>query len=135
MAGTRGARCRCTTTSPASRTPLARAQLERAFARWEELIRVGLAAAVARGELPPAADVDRTALALLAAVEGGLLVSQVRRNTVVLEAAIDAFVDYLRVLADGQPGVTATMEHRAGYDRHNGTSSRSGPGLERADCA
>jgi hypothetical protein len=54
---------------------------------------------VARGELPPAADVDRTALALLAAVEGGLLVSQVRRDTVVLEAAIDAFIDYPRVLA------------------------------------
>jgi TetR/AcrR family transcriptional regulator, transcriptional repressor for nem operon len=91
--------------------PLARAQLERAFARWEELIRVSLTAAVARGELPPAADVDRTALALLAAVEGGLLVSQVRRDTVALEAAIDAFLDYLRLLAGGR-------------NHHDGASSR-----------
>jgi TetR/AcrR family transcriptional regulator, transcriptional repressor for nem operon len=82
--------------------PLARAQLGGAFARWEKLIRDSLSAAAARGELPPGADVDRTALALLAAVEGGILLSQVRRDTVALEAAIDAFIDYLSVLADGQ---------------------------------
>jgi hypothetical protein len=31
------------------------------------------------------------------------LASQVRRDTVALEAAIDAFIDYLRVLVDGRP--------------------------------
>lgn len=81
--------------------PLARAQLARAFGRWEKLIRDSLTAAVARGELPRGTDLDGTALALLAAVEGGLLLSQVRRDTVALEAAVDAFINYLRMLADG----------------------------------
>jgi TetR/AcrR family transcriptional regulator, transcriptional repressor for nem operon len=76
--------------------PLARAQLARAFARWEDLIREGLAALAARGELPPGLDVDRLALAMLAGVQGGLLLSQVRRDTAPLEAAVDTIIEHLR---------------------------------------
>jgi TetR/AcrR family transcriptional repressor of nem operon len=78
--------------------PLARARLARAFARWEALIRDGLAAIAARGELPPGVDVDRMALATLAGVEGGLLLSQVRRDTGPLEAAVDTIIEHLRGL-------------------------------------
>ena len=76
--------------------PLARARLARAFAQWEDLIREGLAAVAARGELPPGLDVDRIALAMLAGVQGGLLLSQVRRDTAPLEAAVDTIIEHLR---------------------------------------
>jgi AcrR family transcriptional regulator len=76
--------------------PLARARLTRAFAHWEDLIRDGLEAIAARGELPSGLDVDRLALAMLAGVQGGLLLSQVRRDTGPLEAAVDAMIDHLR---------------------------------------
>jgi AcrR family transcriptional regulator len=78
--------------------PLARARLTRAFAQWEDLIRDGLEAIAARGELPPGLDVGRLALAMLAGVQGGLLLSQVRRDTGPLEAAVDAMIEHLRSL-------------------------------------
>jgi TetR/AcrR family transcriptional repressor of nem operon len=73
--------------------PLARARLTRAFAQWEDLIRDGLKAIAARGELPSGLDVDRLALAMLAGVQGGVQLSQVRRDTGPLEAAVDAMID------------------------------------------
>jgi TetR/AcrR family transcriptional regulator, transcriptional repressor for nem operon len=76
--------------------PLARASLARAFAQWEALIREGLAAVAARGELPPGLSVDRMALAMLSGVQGGLLLSQVRRDTSPLEAAVDTIIEHLR---------------------------------------
>jgi AcrR family transcriptional regulator len=76
--------------------PLARARLSRAFAQWEGLIRDGLAAIVARGELPTSLDVNRLAVAMLAGVQGGLLLSQIRRDTEPLEAALDTMIEHLR---------------------------------------
>jgi TetR/AcrR family transcriptional repressor of nem operon len=76
--------------------PLARARLARAFAQWEGMIRDGLAAIVERGELPSGSDVDRLAMAVLAGVQGGLLLSQLRRDTEPLEAALDTMIDHLR---------------------------------------
>ena len=77
--------------------PLAPRRLARfSFARWEGLIRDGLAAIAARAQLPPGLDVDRLALAMLAGVQGGLLLSQVRRDTSPLEAAVDTIVEHLR---------------------------------------
>lgn len=76
--------------------PLARARLARAFAQWEDMIREGLAAMVERGELPSGSDVDRLAMAVLAGVQGGLLLSQLRRDTQPLEAALDTLIEHLR---------------------------------------
>jgi TetR/AcrR family transcriptional repressor of nem operon len=76
--------------------PLARARLARAFAQWEDMIREGLAAIVERGELPSGSDVDRLAMAVLAGVQGGLLLSQLRRDTQPLEAALDTMIEHLR---------------------------------------
>jgi AcrR family transcriptional regulator len=76
--------------------PLARARLARAFAQWEHMIREGLTAIVERGELPSGSDVDRLAMALLAGVQGGLLLSQLRRDTEPLEAALDTMIEHLR---------------------------------------
>lgn len=53
----------------------------------------------ARGELPTDADPDQLALALLAAVQWGLLLTKVRRSTEPLEAALDAMIAYLESLA------------------------------------
>jgi TetR/AcrR family transcriptional regulator, transcriptional repressor for nem operon len=78
--------------------PLARARLARAFAQWEDLIRDGLAAIAAQGQPLAGLDVDRMALAMLAGVQGGLLLSQVRRDTAPLEAAVDILIDQLRSL-------------------------------------
>ena len=75
--------------------PVARARLARSFAEWENMIRDGLVAVAARGELAKSADVDRIALAMLAGIQGGLLLSQVRRDTAPLEAAVDTMIDHV----------------------------------------
>jgi TetR/AcrR family transcriptional repressor of nem operon len=78
--------------------PLARAQVARSFVQWETMIRDGLTAIAARGELPDGTEVDHLALAMLAAIQGGLLLSQVRRDTAPLEAAVDTMIEHLRTL-------------------------------------
>jgi len=78
--------------------PLARAQVARSFVQWETMIRAGLKAIAARGELPDGTEVDNLALATLAAIQGGLLLSQVRRDTAPLEAAVDTMIEHLRTL-------------------------------------
>ncbi len=78
--------------------PLARAQVARSFVQWEKMIRDGLKAIAARGELPDGTEVDNLALATLAAIQGGLLLSQVRRDTAPLEAAVDTMIEHLRTL-------------------------------------
>jgi TetR/AcrR family transcriptional regulator, transcriptional repressor for nem operon len=82
----------------AENVPEFRVDLNRAFARWEEGIRSGLRAMHERGELRKDADPNRLATALLAAVQGGLLLTQIRRNTKPLEAAVDAMLDHIESL-------------------------------------
>jgi AcrR family transcriptional regulator len=76
----------------------ARGELAESFARWEELLRRGITAMRDRGELRADADPDRLALALLAAVQGGLLLSQTRRDSTPLAVAIDQAIAHLRTL-------------------------------------
>lgn len=77
---------------------LARGALQNAFASWESLLRGGVASMRARGLLRPDVDPDELALALLAAVQGGLLLSQTRRDSRALEAALDTAIGYLHTL-------------------------------------
>jgi TetR/AcrR family transcriptional repressor of nem operon len=77
----------------------ARVNAERGFERWEELLRDGLTAMRDRGDLRPEADPSQLALALLAAVQGGALLTQARRDTAPLEAALDTALAHLRSLA------------------------------------
>src|SRR5882757_3933934 len=60
--------------------PEARADIAAGFARWEDAIGAGIRAMHERGELPAEVDPDRLALALLAAHQGGLVLTQVRRD-------------------------------------------------------
>ena len=76
--------------------PDARVDLASAYQRWQEAIRDGLAAMRERGEIARSADPERLALALLAAVQGGLLLTQTRRDTIALEAALDTVIDGIR---------------------------------------
>jgi len=79
--------------------PEARADLADGFGQWEAGIRNGLRAMHARGDLRPDADPDQLALATLAALQGGLLLTQVRRDTAPLEAALDAILAHIASLA------------------------------------
>jgi TetR/AcrR family transcriptional repressor of nem operon len=78
--------------------PDTRAALAAGFVRWESAIRVGIQAMRDRGELPGEADPERLARALLAALQGGLLLTQVHRDTAGLEAALDTVIDHIASL-------------------------------------
>lgn len=78
--------------------PEARADIAAGFARWEDAIGEGIRAMHDRGELPAAVDPDRLALALLAAHQGGLVLTQVRRDPAPLEAALDAMIEHVAEL-------------------------------------
>jgi TetR/AcrR family transcriptional repressor of nem operon len=79
--------------------PIARTQLARSFAEWETVLRHGIATMRDTGEIRADADPDELALAMLTAIQGGLLLSQVRRSTKPLEVGIDAMIAHLRVQA------------------------------------
>ena len=73
--------------------PEARARVAEGFRRWQAAIQSGLREMHARGELTPETDPDTLALALLAALQGGLLLTQIQRDTKPLEAALDAMLE------------------------------------------
>jgi TetR/AcrR family transcriptional regulator, transcriptional repressor for nem operon len=78
----------------------ARLAVARGFRRWEGRIRDGLLAMHARGDLPVGVDPDDLALATLAALQGGLLLTQIQRETKPLEVALDAMLDRIQALTD-----------------------------------
>lgn len=75
--------------------PLARTDLAASFERWEAPLRSGLARMQARGELSEHADVTALATALLAAIQGGMLLSQVRRSSTAYRNAVSAVIDHI----------------------------------------
>jgi len=75
--------------------PIARARLARAFAEWERILRDGLAAMAAAGQFAGHPDTDRLALALLGATQGGLLLSQIRRDTTPLKTSLDVMIEHI----------------------------------------
>ena len=79
--------------------PHARADLVAGFERWEAPIRAGLARMRARGDLRPDTDTDALALALLVALQGGLLLTQTRRDTASLRAGLDTVLAQIRTHA------------------------------------
>jgi AcrR family transcriptional regulator len=77
----------------------ARVALAAGLKRWEAAIRTGLAAMRERGELRAAADPDQLALATLTALQGGLLLTQTRRDSTPLKTGLDAAIGYIRTFA------------------------------------
>jgi AcrR family transcriptional regulator len=78
----------------AETNPEARLAVASGFLRWETAIREGLRAMHTRGELD--GDPDELALATLAALQGGLLLTQIQRKVRPLEAALDAMLDHIQ---------------------------------------
>lgn len=72
--------------------PQARALIAAGFGRWLDAIRDGLRSLHAAGHLSTKVDPDDVAITLLAAVQGGLLLAQVQRNTGALETAVDTLL-------------------------------------------
>jgi TetR/AcrR family transcriptional regulator, transcriptional repressor for nem operon len=73
----------------------ARTALAASFDRWEAPIRDGLLRMRDRGELADGTDVGRLALGTLAALQGGLLLTQAKRDTGPLEAALDLAISQI----------------------------------------
>ncbi len=77
----------------------ARIALADGFDRWQVAIRDGLTAMRERGELRDDADPDRLALATLVSLQGGLLLSQTRREITPLTTGLSAAIDHIRAFA------------------------------------
>jgi AcrR family transcriptional regulator len=73
----------------------ARKRLADSFAMWCESIEQGLAKMQERGELAASADPHDLALALLGAVEGGLLLAKTTHSSRPLEIALDMAIDHV----------------------------------------
>ena len=80
-----------------------RAALLAGFEQWEQRLEAGLMAMQARGELVATTDAGRLATASMASIQGGLLLTQVRRDSGQLRIALDAAWSHLRshATADG----------------------------------
>jgi AcrR family transcriptional regulator len=78
----------------AETNPDARLAVASAMVRWEAAIREGLQMMHARGELD--ADPGDLAVATLAALQGGLLLTQIQRQVRPLEVALDTMLDHIQ---------------------------------------
>jgi TetR/AcrR family transcriptional regulator, transcriptional repressor for nem operon len=83
----------------AERDPRFRAAIAEGFARWEEYLRDGLQRMKERGKLRPHADPERLATATMASLEGGLLLTQIRRDPNQLRIALEGARTQLRASA------------------------------------
>ncbi len=77
----------------------ARSELAAGYDRWEAPLRRGLEQMRADGKLRRSADPARLATATLAAIQGGLVLTQTRRDPQQLRIALDAAYAYLRSFA------------------------------------
>ncbi|HJP78954.1 MAG TPA: TetR/AcrR family transcriptional regulator [Pseudonocardiaceae bacterium] len=75
--------------------PWARDALAASFTAWSEAIRAGLAAMIDNGTLRPDTDAAALSLALLAAVQGGLVLAQAQHTTDALEAGLDTMIAHI----------------------------------------
>jgi TetR/AcrR family transcriptional regulator, transcriptional repressor for nem operon len=80
------------------------------YRRWEAAIRNCLQAMRERGQLAPAADPDQLATAMLAALQGGLLLAQIERSVRPLAAALDAMIALTQSLTIRPP---ASGDHQS----------------------
>jgi AcrR family transcriptional regulator len=86
--------------------PEARPDLADGFTQLHELVRHGFTLMRDRGDLIPAADPGALAAALLAAMQGGMLLTQTLRDTAPLRASLDAVLTYVGTFA-ADPGAAA----------------------------
>ena len=76
-----------------------RFDIEEAFDSWQLLLLDALRRLQDAGNLDPGADPERLAMATLASLQGGLLMSKALQEEAPLAAALEAAVDHLRTFA------------------------------------
>lgn len=76
--------------------PLARDALAAGFDRWKTPVREGLQTMQSKGKLSRTADPERLATAVLAAIQGGLILTQTQRDPQQLRVVLDSAYVYLR---------------------------------------
>ena len=69
------------------------------FGRWRDLFERGLTAMRDRGELRRTADPEQLAYALMAAFQGGMLLTQAARDVTPLRTALSTAIDYVASFA------------------------------------
>ena len=80
-------------------TPGARAIVVELMRQWQESLAIGIRALQHNGHLPPAYDVDQTAAALLAGLQGGVSIMMSTGESAHLRAALDFGITQLRSAA------------------------------------
>jgi len=75
----------------------ARHDLAASFERWQRYLARGLEQLQERGELASEANPEVLALATMASIQGGLLLTRIQRDTHPLRVALDAALAYLRL--------------------------------------
>lgn len=86
----------------------ARTTVEDGFEAWRRQIEDGLVRMRARGELAPDANPGEIALAVLSAVQGGLLLSRSAKSSQPLELAFDMALAYVAACVRRTPGARAS---------------------------
>jgi hypothetical protein len=80
-------------------TPAAQALTAQLIGRWQAALRAGIEHTQQHDEVSPSLDPDRTAAALLAAVQGGVTILMSTGRITHLQAALDASLELLRASA------------------------------------
>jgi AcrR family transcriptional regulator len=84
-------------------TPGAQAVTAQLVASWQSKIAVGIRAMQDQREIPAALDADRAAAALLAGIQGGVLIMMSTGSVAHLEAALDLGIRHLRAPSASVP--------------------------------
>lgn len=84
-----------------AQSEVARHRLDWSFTAWRQTIETSLRRMQEAGQLKPELDPGATATAILAAVQGGILLSKAARDSRPLEAALDMAFGYLDSYASG----------------------------------
>ncbi|MET7994351.1 TetR/AcrR family transcriptional regulator [Amycolatopsis sp. NPDC005232] len=83
----------------------ARILLAAALRTWESYLAAGLSRMRASGDLRPETDVAKLAAGIMAALQGGYLLSQTARDAEPMEHALDMALGYVRCFASVNAGV------------------------------
>jgi TetR/AcrR family transcriptional repressor of nem operon len=92
---------------------IARDALRSAFGEWQEAIGHALVRMQERSELPGEVDVEALAVTVLSAIQGGMLLSQLRRSSVPYRQAVRTMMDFIEALAVQQRPATTTHGSRS----------------------
>src|SRR5271155_967921 len=85
-----------------------RSVLASGFDRWKAHIKAGLAAMVESGELGPETDLEWLAASTLASLQGGLILTQARRDPQALRQALDGALALIGTYRPSTPPVPAS---------------------------